>query len=349
MENILHNIILAIGFIGMVLGGICIVALIIYTTIENILDRKKAKEKYANILTDLYDKLKSKSVEDIVLKEDFIVKNDYYKLIQPGKYITEYIEELASEILNYLNIKNKIDIVVLYDENNRYNSTKEKAGYYRSNTIARDIHIVVKKDYGCRDIVAILCHEICHLYMELIGIEYKDKQQNEEATDVIAILLGFGKIMINGYMEHQYEEDLGYNTRRIHKSKIGYISSRDCSIIYRLVKRIKEYQQEKKQTEIIFNKTKNKTIEKLELLRQLFDSFLVVSQNKPTSSISKEDILKMQELYIKIENGYFSTQIDQINNRLSKELTQEELEEIDKKIDLLCYEITMYNSLFSKH
>lgn len=319
----------------------------IYTIKKNILESKNAKERYTYILTDLYEKIKLKSSEDIVLKENFTVKKNYYRLIQPGKYITEHIENLASEILSYLNIKNKIDIVVLYDETNRYNSTKS-AGYYRSNKITRDIHIVVKKDYTCRDVVAVLCHEICHLYMELMDIEYEEKQLNEEATDIIAILLGFGKIMIDGYTEYQYEEDLGCNTKRIYKSKIGYITNRDCRIIYRLVKKLKKIEQEKKHSEVVFKETKNRIIEKNKLARQLYDDLFIISQNKPTTFVCQEDMTKAQDLYIKLENNYFLTKINKFDNKLSKELNQSDLDEINKKIDQLCYEITMYNFLFSK-
>lgn len=49
-------------------------------------------------------------------------------------------------------------------------------------------------------------------------IWYEDKSRNEEATDVIAILLGFGKILIDGYCEHQYEEEIGIGLTKIHKS-----------------------------------------------------------------------------------------------------------------------------------
>ncbi|MBQ6846011.1 MAG: hypothetical protein IJO61_02665, partial [Oscillospiraceae bacterium] len=201
----------------------------------------------------------------------------------------------------------------------------------------------------CTDVVAILCHEISHLYMELMDIKYKDLKQNEEATDVTAILLGFGKIMIKGYVECSREESTGFNTSIIHKSKIGYISSRDCKIVYRLTKRIKEFELLKRQEKILLDETKKKTKEKIELSKQLYDNFIIVSQNRPATFVQQEDMLKMQDLYNKIENGYFSVQIRQFEMKVSKELSQEDLEEINKKIDLFCYEITMYNSFFSKH
>lgn len=81
----------------------------------------------------------------ILTKSDFKLDRKYYNAIKPGKYITELVEEMASEILEHIGIKENIDVVVVYDDTDRFNSTKEKAGYYRSNTTNRDIHIVVKK------------------------------------------------------------------------------------------------------------------------------------------------------------------------------------------------------------
>lgn len=346
MKDILLNIFIILVGIALVSILIYGIKIIIKIRISNI---NLSKRKYTPIIIDLYTKLKSELVEDILLKDDFVIKKKYYKSIRPGKYVTEYIEDLANEILNYLNINHRIDVIVLYDENNRYNSKKEKAGYYRSNRIKRDIHIVVKKDYACRDIAAILCHEISHLYMELMGIEYEDKAQNEEATDIVAIILGFGKIMINGYIEHEYEESMWDGRIKKHTSRIGYISCEDCKIIYSLVKEIKEAEIAKKHAEIILNETKKEIIEKLELAKDLYDRFLDVAQNKTTGSVSQSDFVKLQELFMKIENGYFSLQFDQFHNKLTRELTKEELEEIGKKIDLLCYEITLHNSFLAKH
>lgn len=229
--------------IVMRIAGGLVILLVVYMAIneiyKTICKRKESKGKYKVILEDLYNKLKSRSAEDILNKNDFKLDKKYYNAIKPGKYITELVEEMASEILAHIGIKENVDVVVLYDDVDRFNSTKEKAGYYRSNTKNRDIHIVVKKDYSCSDVAAILCHEISHLYMEIINIVFADKSKNEEATDIIAIMLGFGKILIDGYYEHQYEEEIGIGLTKIHKSKIGYISSSDCKIVYTLVKELR--------------------------------------------------------------------------------------------------------------
>lgn len=325
--------------------------LCIYTIVSNIkkyiLDIKNAKKKYTPVLTDIYKIVEFYEGEKLLTKKDFIIKNKYYNHIKPGKYVTEYIEDLAAEIFDYLNISSKLNVVVLYDENDRYTSKRQETGYYRSNKVTRDIHIIVKKDYDCEDIAAILCHEITHYYMELIGLEYSNKIKNEEATDVLSIMLGFGEIMINGYREHRYEMTVGVNIVRKYTSKIGYISQRDCKVIYSLFKKMKKCEIEKKKAELILNETIRNVTKKLALTKELYDSFLIVAQNKTANNVNKNDIVKIQDLYLKIENGYFILQIEQFNNVLTKKLSKEELEELSKKIDLLCCEITTNSSFLA--
>lgn len=323
-------------------------AFLLYVLVKDLSYRESAENKYTVIMDDLYEKLKSKSAEDIVLKDDFRIEREYFERIQPGKYVTEYVEALASDILDYLNIKNSIDIIIVYDNDDRYTSQKKAAGYYRSNRLRREIQIIVHKDYSCIDIASILCHEISHFYMELMNLAYQEKDKNEEATDVMAIMLGFGKIVIKGYAEHQYRESIGLNTERIHKSKIGYISNRDCKIVYGLLKKRKKYEIAKRQAEIELNEIKNKTTKKLELANELYSRLVMIAQSGTTTSMTQEDILKIQDLYMKIESEYFSTQLSRFSSKLLKSLAREDIEKMGEEIDQLCYDITMYNSLFSK-
>ena len=70
----MNNIFLIIGVIITTLCSIAMILFFIYTIKKNILESKNAKERYTYILTDLYEKIKLKSSEDIVLKENFTVK-----------------------------------------------------------------------------------------------------------------------------------------------------------------------------------------------------------------------------------------------------------------------------------
>ena len=45
---------------------------------------------------------------------------------------------------------------------------------------------------------AILCHEICHKWLQINGIKSSTERDNEILTDIATVFLGFGKIMLNG-------------------------------------------------------------------------------------------------------------------------------------------------------
>lgn len=48
-----------------------------------------------------------------------------------------------------------------------------------------------------RSVSAILVHELMHVYLNSHGIFYKTQEENEEATDLACVLMGFGIPMIN--------------------------------------------------------------------------------------------------------------------------------------------------------
>lgn len=48
-----------------------------------------------------------------------------------------------------------------------------------------------------RSVSAILIHEMMHVYLNAHGISYKTQKENEEATDLACVLMGFGIPMIN--------------------------------------------------------------------------------------------------------------------------------------------------------
>lgn len=84
---------------------------------------------------------------------------------------------------------------------------------------------------------AALAHEICHKWMDHNEIRSPIERDNEILTDITAVYLGFGKILLNGCetIRVSYEEVSG-GTRTIHKTrKVGYLDRKQLAIVYRLV------------------------------------------------------------------------------------------------------------------
>jgi hypothetical protein len=87
-------------------------------------------------------------------------------------------------------------------------------------------------------VLATLCHEVSHKFLHVHGIRHGNLQIEQEfLTDVAAVYLGMGKIMLNGCeCQKSYTKTEGNKTvTTTHTLKTGYISRECFAFVYRLV------------------------------------------------------------------------------------------------------------------
>lgn len=169
------------------------------------------------------------------------IKNDY----DPVVYVdiskikkTEIIQNLKpvlNSILNYLHLPPFICFNVLFEnDQNNHLKTQNKVGQYQGGWSNKTITISINQKYSFINVLAIICHECTHYFMEYNNLNWNDTELNEERTDMMACLIGFSKILYEGYMTIENVEYHGdYSTRQT--SKIGYIDSKDCKEIRELI------------------------------------------------------------------------------------------------------------------
>lgn len=117
---------------------------------------------------------------------------------------------------------------------------KSTAGHIELNRDGDDVFVELASDIcGYKDaVLATLCHELCHKYLHVHGIRNGvDPLEQEYLTDVTAVYLGLGKIMLNGcecQSSHSRTEG-GRTVTTTHTLKTGYISRECFAFVYRLV------------------------------------------------------------------------------------------------------------------
>lgn len=86
-------------------------------------------------------------------------------------------------------------------------------------------------------VAATLCHEVCHKWLQVNGIQSHIKLENEILTDITTIFLGFGKIMLNGCRtKHIKHEAIPDGTRTTTETMTaGYLDRAQLAVVYRLV------------------------------------------------------------------------------------------------------------------
>ncbi len=90
--------------------------------------------------------------------------------------------------------------------------------------------------------IAILAHEMSHYYLiKNHGIALDDERENELLTDINAVYVGFGFLLLEGYKprEHIFDQTLAGHT--VKTTKVGYIDS--CDIVNAIIQTAKARKQ----------------------------------------------------------------------------------------------------------
>lgn len=90
-----------------------------------------------------------------------------------------------------------------------------------------EIHVNLRPYYSYDEIMAILCHECTHHYLNYRNIRMGSDRSNERLTDVAAVYLGFGHYLANGYKEKVIR-----TTSKGHlTTKLGYLNEAEIEYI----------------------------------------------------------------------------------------------------------------------
>jgi len=157
----------------------------------------------------------------------------------PGKGFMDSIrlQGAAKEIAVFLGLNNYTFLITV---------TKQKtkiAGNIELKYSGNDVFVEISEDVqGFEDaVIATLAHELTHKYMQLNGISLGTnivkEYDNEVLTDITAIFLGMGKLLLNGCINEQtYQEYRGGDKYDVTKTmKVGYLTQKQMAFVYRLI------------------------------------------------------------------------------------------------------------------
>ena len=102
-----------------------------------------------------------------------------------------------------------------YDTDVKFGMTeKGVAGFIESsnNTTEKAVHITVSENYKnkWKSCIAILAHEICHKVLAVHGLREEDVEANETLVDLATIYVGFGNVILDGYVSDSNNQIIGY-------------------------------------------------------------------------------------------------------------------------------------------
>ena len=116
---------------------------------------------------------------------------------------------------------------------------KNVAGHVELKHGDNEVYIEISDDLlGFNEsVLATLAHEITHKYLHINNIEFVNEYENEVLTDITAVFLGLGKLMLNGCECKQVRKEKSINgTQTTTETKeVGYLKREQLAFVYRLI------------------------------------------------------------------------------------------------------------------
>lgn len=182
------------------------------------------------------DRFVKSFVEKLILLEQKTGVTVPYRLMAPFTapfYDHLSIQKAAKQIADFIGLTGFTFIVAIAKQ-------KEKVGgHIDLATDGKEVFVEVDEDtMKFPDAVgATLCHETCHKWLRVNGVESPIEYENEILTDISTVFLGLGKVMLNGSKATNVRyETVPNGTRTITETMTsGYLDRDQLAFVYRLV------------------------------------------------------------------------------------------------------------------
>ena len=205
-------------------------------------------------------------IKKILYLSDRLKDIQLYNILEPWPLkVIDYIElqNAAKKISGFLGLSDLTFIIAIAKQDSN------TAGHIElDNRNEVFIEIDSNSNYDGRSLLAILSHEICHKYLQLENIKQLGRE-NEILTDVAAIYLGLGKLLINGCSSNN--------------TKVGYLQRSQYAYIYKLICRSRRVPEE---------------IMLSNLDQQVVDEIRTIKLDETLNFYSNEDIFQILNEYL---------------------------------------------------
>lgn len=287
------------------------------------------------------ERLLGTKFEDLLLTDFNSQYSFTYADFGSRENICNKLNLIMNDIFRYLNLPPLVKLEVIHD----YNDNDKNMGFFTTSSTKKTITIKIGRYYGPSNIIAVLCHECTHYFMEYYGFNCCDEEINERRTDVFSNLIGFSKLMEEGYEEIEITEGSGsYSKRKLYK--IGYISADNCRAIRRhlLSQRIRINENRKKQLRT--SEIKNELRKNYETAEILYKQLQSMDFNNQGISFDPKIVEKIQYALYEYEGRNIDSEIKEIKNVLDNEQRLSYIREKKLSAEKLCADLIRWAAIF---
>ncbi len=178
-------------------------------------------------------------IDKIILLENHSYRMKNYKILNSPDYDGNLdviaIQKIAKVLSKHIGYDKLIFTVSFKDFNKTHGPIQEVYSNTAGNILLDDsedvlIHISRSLNKYPDSILATLSHEISHKYIHFNKLTFNNSYENEVFTDLTAVYLGFGKLMLNGV--EITEKTTSGNVENTYTKKVGYLNREQLAFIY---------------------------------------------------------------------------------------------------------------------
>lgn len=178
-------------------------------------------------------------------REPYTLSKEMRKSLCKDRFGQSSIQALVYDILKTIGVPyDNFGVKVNIDKTSRFEQSKGAAGLYIEDEDTRTIQINLKDSYSLNEVVAIICHECSHAFLNYYNVRLPDTAENEVLTDTCAIYLGFAQYLLAGYKPVKriasITQTSTQSTARIQSSFIGYLNLSQLEYVCKVLRKIKK-------------------------------------------------------------------------------------------------------------
>jgi len=251
-------------------------------------------------------------IDKIILLENHSYRMKNYELLNPPDYDgnlnvigIQKIAKILSQHIGYDKLIFTVSFQEVYSNNTAGNILLDES---------EDVLIHLSRDLDKYpdSILATLSHEISHKYIHFNRLTFNNSYENEVFTDLTAVFLGFGKLMLNGV--EITKKTICENVENTYTKKVGYLNREQLAFIYLTVNylygvsRLSFYSHLR--TDVI------KAVKKVEKKYNHNDA----------QTVLKAVAVQMRVNEIEVKMGHAKVKIDEHNRKFSSNITLRNIE-----------------------
>ncbi|MGI6587849.1 MAG: hypothetical protein ACOX2N_03500 [Peptococcia bacterium] len=178
------------------------------------------------------------------------VPEEIMQELKRDKYSPDTLQKLADSIVAHTGVYNSVEVIV------RDTKLGDISGLYEVYGEANwQIHLYKDNSYSILQIIAILIHECVHNFLFYYDLELYPEEENEILTDVTAVFLGFGQLLMEGYKPIKEISDSHFQYHGIEfevsRWRVGYLNLNDLAYV---IKKYEEYIAKYTREDVIYGK-----------------------------------------------------------------------------------------------